>query len=756
MNRLLILMSFLMAGQLFAKKKPLSERSVEEILKEYVIVGDFSAKASLRDNAKEIFWRYPVSLPKVDFSLIVTNLSDKNIVDEFPQTLGSGRPVEHLNRGRALFLKGKFEEAKSTWLGAKARYGTRYKYHRRADYFIANAFLYQALELLKKRKGNKDDPEVRELFVNASTFLSWAYGPKKNIPDPVLDKYAPKYYYNLATLYYMFERWTAAYGAMSDGFAFLRRTGRKEVRSYFRRLKAELYIRNRDYLSAVQQLDLTLRQDRDLEHGSEVFARIADIYFDLNNFELAEDMYQLAIRLDHSRGKMKPWQFILRGECLFWLGDFKRSIKMMNYGLGTSGSMKVVKDLPFEFQSLASIRIADSQLALKNIEEAKLSYFRHEKEFRSHETVHVARLRQACLELPFYKGKNVGHARKVLHSLKQEDSLPIEAQELVWTCEMASYAQHDRSRKLVDRVRKFYTKYPNSDFLKSLVKPIRTIQSQHINDYFEKGDIYGALDFYEKSKETLFPTVPEEYRAPLFEAYVDINYSTKAKPFYKNYRPKNDFDTLRKAAMLSEVSGQEKFWSKENHRNGKKLEGRDWKLKFSKKSHMFVDRVLSSPGGEKNYLWVYELTNTWVEDSFDVACDIVYPVLQRIGESGGDVSRRKFITMSKSFISRYIEDMLKYETFCAYSVLEFELELFTNDEKALAELYLKRDFLPINQVTAGLYYSLAELNFSKGNSNEARDLWRKIVDAGDEGLPEVRYAKSRLDTRRTELDKLWK
>lgn len=756
MHKTLFFLLCLLAGMAHGKKaKPLAERSVEEILKEYVIIGDFTVKSHIRDNAKEIFWRYPVQLPKMSFPVKVTDINHKDIVLEFPQTEGSGRAVEHLNRGRILLLQGKFEEARNTFLGAKARYGTDYKFHRRADYFIANSFLYEAIELQKVRDNNMQDPEVRGLYVNASTFFSWAYGAKKHIPDPLLDRVAPKAYYNLTSIYYTYERWTAAYGAMEDGFDFLRRTGRKEMRADFRRIKAELYIRNRDYLSAVQQLDLSLRQNPTPQQGALVFARVADIYYDLNNFELAEDMYNLAIRLDNTRGAIRPWQYILRGECLFWIGKFEKSLKIMNYGMSTISSKLVSEDLPYDFQALASIRMADSYLALNKLDKAKLAYFNHEKEFRSHETKHVALLRSACLELPFYEGNNINHARKILDELKKAETLPIEVQELVWTCEMASYAQHDRDPSLIERVRRFYGRYPKSEFLASLIDPVREIQSRGIDQYFDSGDIYGAIDFYEKSKETLFPKVPQKYKKPLFEAYVDISYSKKSMPFYESYTADSDIEIVRKSVMLSEVVGEGKKWQTRNTNQGQNLENKKWNLKYSKEAHLFVDRILSSAGGSEHYLWLYNLSSSWVEDSFEIACDIVYPILQRIGENQEKTSKERFFSISKSFISSYLEDMLKYETFCAYSVLEFELEQYRGREKTLADLYLSRDFLPVNQVTAGLFYSLAELNYKQGNRNEARQLWQKISDNGDESLPEVRYAKSRLESRRTELDKLW-
>ena len=63
--------------------------------------------------------------------------------------------------------------------------------------------------------------------------------------------------------------------------------------------------------------------------------------------------------------------------------------------------------------------------------------------------------------------------------------------------------------------------------------------------------------------------------------------------------------------------------------------------------------------------------------------------------------------------------------------------------------------MPVNPVTAGLYFSLGELNYAAGQRVVARQLWQKIVQQGAPELPEVAYARSRLDNRKTETDKLW-
>ena len=107
------------------------------------------------------------------------------------------------------------------------------------------------------------------------------------------------------------EGFGGAFGAATDGLEFLSRAGRSDYRGKLRRILAEMSLINQDYLSAVQEFDAIIRQDADRNVAGEIFSRVADIYFNLNNFELAEDIYALANRIDHLSNRIKPYQFIL-------------------------------------------------------------------------------------------------------------------------------------------------------------------------------------------------------------------------------------------------------------------------------------------------------------------------------------------------------------------------------------------------------------------------------------------------------------
>jgi tetratricopeptide (TPR) repeat protein len=754
---------------------PRKEPTLEELVRGVTFVGDFEIKEETRPNSKEIFWRYPFSLPKIVFPLVYeSDFNHPKLRLEFPQTEGGGRALQHLNRGRVLFLNGQVDEARNTWLGGRARYGRDYEQHRRADYFIAYSFFYTGIDLWKKAGEVFDRPDVRQSFVNASTFFSWAFDRKKDLPDPLLDEVAPKAYYNLAAIYYAYERWGGVVGAVSLGLDFLRQSGRKEYRRDLRRMMAETHIRNQDYLEAVRELDLTLRQDEDLETAAAVFARIGDIYFGLNNFELAEEIYALAAKIDRELKYVRPSQYILRGESMFWLGRFEESRRMMEYALraahlphqhqeGDIGVMpRSLEDLDVNMQALASMRIADSWLALRQFDKAKLAYFRHADEFRGHVTAAAARIRLACLELPYYDGRNIEHARKLLGDLKHAaDIVPGPAQEMAWTCETASYAQHERTPDMVERVRAFAGRYPDSSFLKELVNPVREVQARHIQTYFKAGDAHGAVEFFEKTREALFPTVSASLGAQLFMAYVDIKQTEKARPFLDAYRARqlDDLGWLRLAVALAEFGqaskGKDDLWQKTNRQLGDRLLELKPRLEPTPRVKLMLNRILATAFASAYHPWILQLGMQWSAADVAMACDFVYPLLERMKDQANSRLTDQFRQQAEAFIDKSLKDLLRFETNCAYSIMEFEVQLHADRLAELAAKYQSRSYLPLNAETAGMIWNVAELSARQGLQAEAQSLWRMLVAKGPENLPEVRYARMRLDTRKTELEDLW-
>ena len=739
-----------------APRKP----TADEIVQNFTFVGDFDMKDETRSNSKEIFWRYPTTIPTQTFEIQLER-NPERLREYFPVTMGDGRAIQHLNSGRVNFLEGKYEDARTTWLSGRARYGKTYPYHRRNDYFIASAFLYKAYDYWLTHGKKYDLPELRQDFVNGNAFLSAAFNTKKDIPDALLDKVAPDAYYNQATVLYNYERWAGVVGAATSGLDYLRKTGRVEHRRDFHRMLAETYIKNHDYLEAVREIDLTLRQDVDPATSGSLFARVGDIYFALNNFELAEEVYDAANKVDSEYRRIKPTQYALRGESLFWMGRFEEARKNFQYALQGMTLPRSQEILDENMQALASLRIADSYLAEHNNEKAKLAYFSHAQEFRGHISENYAKIRLACLELPFYEGNNIKHARELLAEIKNQlDKIPTVAQEIAWTCETASYAQHERNADMVERVRRFAQLYPDSGLLQTLVDPLREVQSTAIEPYFAKNDSHGAVLFFEKTRQALYPKVSDELAKKLFVAYVDIHLTEKSEPFIKAYESSTleNIGKLRLAIAYAELAASKP--AKERGGWLKKLKGindvfiRDGVF-FEKQAsiNLAIDRIMDTAGREIFFPWVLKQALRWTEDDISVGCDMVYPLLQSLSDKKNIPD--EVLLSADGFVDRYLKDLLRFETHCAYALMEYEANHSRLKKSELVEKYLKRDYLPMDAATVPIYWNLAEQAQKEGSLEAARKIWTLLVAKADPKMAEVRFAKARLDGRQTVLEGLW-
>lgn len=747
-----------------AKKQqaPLHEQSYQEIIKKYFLIADFGIKPETRLIDGEVFWRYPMA-PAPAFFPIEHDIGAGDLDKTYPRTNGEGRAIEHLNLGRTQFLEGNWEEAKNTFLGARARYGKQFEFHRRVDYYIAYSFLNMAMEQVVKHGKPWDDATVKTPLNNAATFLSWAFKIKKDIPDPVLDRETPRGLYNLAAIYFRYQRYAGAFGAATDGLNHLRQVGYSAYRPQLRRILAESHIQNRSYLQAAQELDLSLRQDPDPRTAGQIFARLGDLYFDVNNFELAEELYAIANRVDHQVQYINPAQFILRGEALFWLGQFSEAQKMFQYALNTVGSRQIQSELSTPLIAVASIRIADAWLAQRNIEKAKIAYATHIHNFRADMTSDYAKIRLGCLELPFYDGKNIQHARTMLAELKgREDSLHADAIEMAWACEVGSYAKHERSDAMLDRVRELAKRYPTSRFLKGMVTPVRETQAAKIETFFTNRDYYGAVEFFEKTRKNLFPKIDLDLKGKLFAAYSDIGKPARAVEFWPTDGSKQSIDDLtliRMATNAAELANRkdQKQWIQKNIALGKRLAGHHWTIPYSDAVQLLANRILYTDRAQPHYQWIYNLYQSWSRKDLPTICTVVLPLVRRIADN----PQASFFTypqakkIEQEFVDTFLADAAQYEPFCAYSMLEFELEINRDSPLELAQRYESRTYLTLNETTARIFWALSEQLAAKGHQKQARQIWVNLAEKGQPSYPETRYAKNRLQRLETVYEGLW-
>lgn len=771
---LLILLALVSTG---AKKRPvavkkegsLEKSNFKEIIDRYQFIGDFNEKPQERPISGEVFWRYPFKIAPQSFEVLFDKAELDKMIYRVP---GDGRLAEHFAKGRVEFLEGRYDEAHATWLAGRMQFDKDPLMNKRVEFFMGVNALQKARELLQTANGDVTDKEYRKFLQRARYFLASVYILKRDISEPSIDKYAPWGLYNLAAIYYLEGRYSFVVGAVEEGLTQLLKQGKKDYRVKFRQMMAEVYILNQDLLPAIQELDTAIRQDPDPVEAARMFHRVGDIYYDLNNFELAEDVYSLGSRLDETQMEYNPGQTVLRAESKFWLGKFPEARRMFQEAVSAS----VVRDkdwltvngtLPW-----VRLRIADTTLAMlekaekkdrrKLADETRLAYFKVESEHPGTEAAKIAAVRGACMELPAYEGNNVKHARELLEATEKNKDVPELLMELVSACLVGSYSDRERTPEMVERVKEFSSKYPNSKFLDRMIPAVRDVQATNIEPYFAKGYKFAATEFFEKKRAILYPKVSSDLGEKLFEAYVDTSRSDKAKEFWVNYKPiqKTDDDVLRGMTFLTEASRKPKSkesseLDKDLHRATAELMKRDWQKTLSKSGKEYLSRILNSPKATDQLLWVLRAVELWTEKEKDRLCAVTFPLVTRIYETRKDTPAIKEVKKHlDSVMTNDWPDLLAADSSCAQSWLDLEARVLSPAE--LNKNYSKRAEWKLTGAWLERMWQYSESIEKAGKHEDARALWQRIVKEGPADSFEVKMAKTRLDPNRTEFESLWK
>lgn len=848
-----------LAGAVKTKPRPLSESSYDDIIANYLIIADFIRKdvkeeyeTPVLTATGEVFWRYDFPVPRAEFPLepLLSGTEAAGtrgelkdwLRRELPQTTGSGEYYYHLNRGRLLFMEGKYSEARDVWLMGRAKVGNKSPHSRRLDYFIAYAGLAMANEERMKSSPplSWNDPSIQGLLANVTPFLSSAYILKKDVLDDIVEMNSGKGFYNLAAMYYAFTKspaailgaadpktagkpgsWPAVFGAGREGLDWFRTADRDKYGDQFRyrpriaRLMAESLIENGSYLEAVQAFDTSLRQDRDPVEAARSFARMGDMYYELGNVRIAEEMYGLSAKIDADLGHVDAAQIARWAECLFWLGDFSKSQKVFDSALRALRLRPAGVSVDREYLARLSLRIADGYLARagarsrakKNIptseeksyaslfDSAKLAYYRVSHEFDGSQAAALAKVRRACLELPGFEtdasrkykgsmtGGNVALARQLLQEAR---SIPVPEskegvenpariiKEMAWACEVGSYARRERTPDMVDRVRKFAKEFPESAFLTQFAEPVRLAQSDTIDKYLAAGDGPGAIAFFEANRERLYSVkgqrgqesrVPEALATKLFGYYMDAYDPAKASEFFDTWKKsmKGARARVDEAVFLAEMVGVDsgkmaKTWSDRNQRLALDLRVGDERLKRDDDTVLAFQRLLSAKGVAPHFSWMLREARQWGEKDAEIDCSLVYPILSRVGredESSRGVTADEYRLVVMSLVDRRMPEVAEKDPVCSRSLLEIEFRALSEDPSRLAARYMTRDKWPLSADLLGLTWAVAEAANKAKRLDDARVLWKRIADKGPGDAPETRFAKARLDPRRTEYERLW-
>jgi hypothetical protein len=320
---------------------------------------------------------------------------------------------------------------------------------------------------------------------------------------------------------------------------------------------------------------------------------------------------------------------------------------------------------------------------------------------------------------------------------------------------------------MVERVREFYNRYPESRFLASLVEPVREVKADHIDKLFEQNQVYSAISYFEKTRDLLYKDLNDERKKRLFVAYIDTYQADKAAEFWPEYKKltaDDDLKKLRSAVFLAEIAAAKPSpaWTNANRSFALELAKHKWTTKAGKQSRQYLYRTLAATtqtsSGANHLGWAFELVKSWAQTDRAAYCSDVYPVLSKMIHEPKQHSvpladlRKETLAM----VDKLLPGLLAIDETCGISFLELEFELLEETPAELGRRYLTRREWRLSRPLTTLFWEVAEKNSNRGQSSIAQEMWSIIRDKAPSDAPEVGFAKVRLDPSRTEYEQLWK
>jgi len=734
-----------------------SEKIVRRILKEYTLIADFQTHPPTRPISQKLFWRYPFSVPETSFQLYI---DQKNLAEKIPIIPGVGRVIEHLNLGRSFFIKKDYLSARKIWLAARARYGKDYSLHRRTDYLIALSFLYHGWELSRTKNLPLDKEQIMFSLDNATTFFNWSLVLKSDIPDPWVDQMAPEGFYNMSAIYFRYKRYGGSFDAAERGLNFLRKTGRKDHKVSFLRILGEAYLKNHDYLLAMQMFDQALRVNRDVSTAAKIFARVADIYFNLNNYELAEDIYRYMDKFGEYLNRFSPIQLIFKGEALFWLGKFDQAQKSLKFALDYSRRQTNYGNVSLNDLAYARLRFADSYLAKNDLKQARLNYFRVEHLYPKTRVANIAAIRRVCLEFPRYKGKNKQHARNFLEQQKRNIHLESEALELAWRCLTISYTNIDDKKMMLKKIREFAQHYPKSKTLIQFYKLLRNYKINLLRQYIAENSQSKAIAYFETYQEQLFPNhiIPEDLSLNLFRLYIDAQLPERADVFYPASKDQlsTHLDQIRLATFFRESHLLEKtsLYLEEEQKLIDHLLHFSWNLQPNQKIYAYMNR-LNIDQNDQYGLWILRFY-IYLDQQKHLCHPISGMLLKLPWKKRDKTYQKSVLAYWEKHSEKTLTQLVINNKTCLKIFLEAERTAYSYDFEKIFTIYEKRKNLFNNPTFIKYLWLLAEDLWEHKKLIYARKIWQTIIDhATKKNHLEKQFASSRLEHYRTEYNDLW-
>ena len=357
-----------------------------------------------------------------------------------------------------------------------------------------------------------------------------------------------------------------------------------------------------------------------------------------------------------------------------------------------------------------------------------------------------------------YKGNNVKHARDFLEKVKTNFSFPPRAQELALACYVGSYTQRERTQKMVDAVKEFADKYPESKFLSAMVEPVRQVKKGELKKLFDNKKYDLAVKFYEENKEKLFSkNMLAENKFNLFNTYFLRGDVTNAKDFWIGYKehfsskrpkeigrsnvPNSMSENIKRLVFLEEVTNEDETFKEELasfQEEVNKLE----EPNFENIDNFLVTRLKLADKDMSTLPVLVKVVLNSGRKNVQGLCEVFVPTISKyLNQNPSEGVLSEIAPEIKSIIELNYMNMAKDGLDCADGLLDLELKVYQklNRDLLYAKNWHARMDWGLTKIVLAHLWSASEIFAQERDQTQAIEIWQKIKDSGLSDLSSINY-----------------
>ena len=357
-----------------------------------------------------------------------------------------------------------------------------------------------------------DDENIEYILVG----LSYLFSSIKENPN---HQTAPIVYYNLTLGLYLDNHYTMSYNLCNQ---VLKTLSDSKYHFYISFLKSELLFFNKDFRQSVEEFDRTIRLYGREKLTAQAFYRVAEIYYILNNYILADDVFKMAMLIDKNFIWDKPTLIWNIAESKFWIGENKKAEKYYHYLQKHHMNTRVGK--------FALMRMGDIAFELGQIKKAK--YWYHYSSLMHGDQLSGKASKLMLTYINFLRKDNLRNLnsvdKKALSLYQKElEEIAVNPELSPFFQELAAYyylitmlKTEELNLTHVNKMEDFIDKYPMSQF-NTYFRPYFTdYYRKYIYTYYEQKAYSKMIYYYEQNFQSIYKNYndPEMY-LKLAEAY---------------------------------------------------------------------------------------------------------------------------------------------------------------------------------------------------------------------------------------------